>query len=90
VLPEDWSRYRVVDAPLYDIVGAGGKWLLQQGAITLFLQVGNLRMQARFIAVHSLAAKCIMGCRFIDRHVRSILPKEKRVLLSDDSVIPIL
>jgi hypothetical protein len=54
------------------------------------VQVGNLRTQARFIVVHSLAVECILGCQFIDRHVRSILPKEKRVLSSDDSVIPIL
>jgi hypothetical protein len=52
--------------------------------------VGNLRTQARFIMVHSLAAECILGCQFIDRNVRYILQKEKRVLLSDESVIPIL
>jgi Retroviral aspartyl protease len=73
VLPQDWSRYRVADARLYNIVGAGGKRLLQKGAISLFLQVGNLRTQARFIVVHSLAAECILSCQFIDRHVRSIL-----------------
>jgi Retroviral aspartyl protease len=75
VLPEDWSRYRVADAPFYNIVGACGKRLRQKGVITLFVQVGNLLTQARFIAVHSLAAECILGCQFIDRHVRSILPK---------------
>jgi Retroviral aspartyl protease len=90
VLPDYWSQYRVTDAPLYNVVGAGGKRLRQKGVITLFVQVGNLRTQARFIVVHSVAAECIRGWQFIDRHVRSILPKEKRVLLSDDSVIPIL
>jgi hypothetical protein len=89
-LPEHWSRYHVADAPFYNIVGAGGKRLRQKGVITLFVQVGNLRTQARFIYVHSLAAECILGCQFIDRHVRSMLPKEKQVLLSDDSVISIL
>jgi Retroviral aspartyl protease len=70
LLPEDWSRYCVADAPFYNIVGAGGKQLRQKGVITLFVQVGNLRMQARFIVVHSLAAECILGFQFIDRHVR--------------------
>jgi hypothetical protein len=40
----------------------------------------------KFIVVARLAAKCILGCIFINRHVQTILPKEKKVLLSDDSV----
>jgi hypothetical protein len=40
--------------------------------------------------VTSLAAECILGCQYFYRCVLTILPKEKRVVLSDDSVIPII
>jgi hypothetical protein len=56
----------------------------------LVLQLGNLRTHARFLVVTSLAAEYILGCQYIDRCVRTILPKEKRVVLSDDSVIQII
>jgi hypothetical protein len=56
----------------------------------MFVQLGNLRTQTSFIVVSSLAAECILGCQYIDRHVSAISPKEKRVLVSDGSIIPIL
>ena len=90
VLPEDWERYRIPGHPAFHIVGAGGRRLLQKGNITLTVQLGTLKVQARFIVVESLAAECILGCQFIDRQVQAILPKEKRVTLANDSVIPIL
>jgi hypothetical protein len=75
---------------IYNIVVESGKRLRQKVIITLFVQVGNLRSQARFIVVHILAAECILGFQFIHRDVRLILPKEKLVFLFDDNVIQIL
>jgi hypothetical protein len=40
--------------------------------------------------VTSLAAECFLGCQFLNRHVRMILPKEKRVVLANDNVVQIL
>ena len=90
VLPEDWERYRIPGHPAFHIVGAGGRRLLQKGNIALTVQLGTLKVQARFIVVESLAAECTLGCQFIDRQVQAILPKEKRVTLANGSVIPIL
>jgi RNase H-like domain found in reverse transcriptase/Reverse transcriptase (RNA-dependent DNA polymerase)/Integrase zinc binding domain/Integrase core domain/Chromo (CHRromatin Organisation MOdifier) domain/Retroviral aspartyl protease len=90
VLQEDWERYRVRDEPAYNIVGAGGRRLRQKGVILLHVELGNLRARARFVVVPGLAAECILGCQFINRHVRNILPRERRVTLSNDSVISIL
>jgi Retroviral aspartyl protease len=89
-LPEDWERYRVTGEPVYNVVGAGGRRLRQKGVITIFVQLGKLRVKARFLVVTGLAADCILGCQFIDRHVRAILPKEKKVVLPDESAISIL
>jgi hypothetical protein len=63
---------------------------MQKGNITLTVQLGTLKVQARFIVVQGLAAECILGCQFIDRQVQVILSREKRVTLANGSVIPIL
>jgi hypothetical protein len=90
VLPEDWERYRIPGPPEFHIVGAGGRRLLQKGNITLTVQLGTIKVQARFIVVEGLAAECILGCQFIDRQVQAIYPKQKRVTLANGSVIPII
>ena len=54
------------------------------------MQLGTIKVQARFIVVEGLAAECILGCQFIDRQVQAIHPKEKRVTLANGSVIPII
>jgi hypothetical protein len=40
--------------------------------------------------VENLAADCILGCKFINRQVQGILPKEKQIRLIYGSSIPIL
>jgi hypothetical protein len=40
--------------------------------------------------VKQLAAGSILGCQFINRHVKSIHPKEKRVFLNDGAPVAIL
>jgi hypothetical protein len=90
VLSEDWLRYRVADDTTYQVIGANGRSLPQRGVVTLCVQLGRLRAQAQFIVVKKLASGCILGCQFIDRHVKSIHPKEKRVLLNDDMSVAIL
>jgi Retroviral aspartyl protease len=90
VLPEDWLRYRIAGDPTYQVVGASGRTIPQRGVITLWVQLGRLRAQARFIVVRIIAAGCILGCQFIDRHVKSILPKDKSVVLSDGMAVAIL
>ena len=90
VLPEDWQCRRLTGEPECRIVGAGGRKLRQKGIIILLVQVGQLRLKTKFIVVEELAAECILGCQFINRHVQTILPKDKKVILSDGSVISIL
>jgi hypothetical protein len=75
VLPDYWERYRIPGPPKFHIVGAGGRRLLQKGSITLTVQLGTIKVQARFIVVKRLAVECILGCQFIDRQVQAIYPK---------------
>ena len=74
-LLEYWERDRITGPPSFHIVGAGGRRLLQKGNITLTVQLGTIKVQARFIVVEGLAAECILGCQFIDRQVQEIHPK---------------
>jgi hypothetical protein len=90
VLPEDWKRYRIPGPPEFHIVGAGGRRLLQKGNITLTVQLGTIKVHARFIVVEGLASECILGFQFIDRQVQAILPNEERVTLANGSLIPII
>jgi hypothetical protein len=85
--PADWELYRMTDEPRFNVVGAGGKRLRQNGVISLFVELGQLRVKARFLLISELAAECILGCQFIDLHVQCILPKEKRIFLSDKSAV---
>jgi hypothetical protein len=54
------------------------------------VEIGRLQIKSRFLVIEGLAADCILGCLFINKHVTAILPKEKQVHLSEASVIPIL
>jgi gag-polyprotein putative aspartyl protease len=89
VLPEDWNWRRLTGEPECRIVGAGGRKLRQKVVIILHVQVGQPRLKTKFIVVEELAAECILGCQFINRHVQTIIPKDRKVVLSDGSVISI-
>jgi hypothetical protein len=90
LMTEDWERHRVPGEPRYNIVGAGGRRLKQRRMLDLYVELGGIRVKARFILIAQLAAECILGCQFIHRHVRIIFPKEKRITLSDNSYVSIL
>jgi gag-polyprotein putative aspartyl protease len=87
ILPEEWERSRLPGTPAYQIIG--GRPLRQRGVITMHVQLGTLRVQSRFVVVSSLAAECILGSQFINRHVRMISPKEKYVVLANDNLVSI-
>jgi hypothetical protein len=60
-----------------------------RGVITLYVQVGDLVTRVRFYVVPGLGTHCILGCNFINHHVRSIHPKECRVDLNEGGSVSI-
>jgi Retroviral aspartyl protease len=90
ILPTDWEKYRVAGAPALQILGAGGRRLKKSGAILLHVEICGLKTRMQFVVIPGLAAECNLGCQFIFLHVRSILPKEKKVLLENGGVASIL
>jgi hypothetical protein len=88
VLSEDGTWY--TKEPTFQVAGAGGRPLPQRRVLTLCVKLGQLKARAKFIVVKYLTAGCILGCQFIDRRVKSILPKERLVLINDGSSVAII
>jgi hypothetical protein len=87
ILPKGWERIPSPSQPLPRITNASGKLMPIRGVVLLHLQVGDLRTLVRFYDVPGLGVPCILGCDFIDLHVRCIHSKERRVdLLEEGSV----
>jgi hypothetical protein len=57
--------------------------------ITLFVQVGTLVLRVRLYVTPSLGVPCILRCNFINLHVRSIHPKERRIDLIEGGSVAI-
>ena len=89
ILPKDWDRWRVPNIPLPRITNASGKKILAKGVIVLYVQLGTTVHRVRFYVAPGLAVPCILGCNFINLHVKAILPKEKKVDLHDGASVAI-
>ena len=89
VLPENWERMLLPGVALPRITNASGRRMPARGVIILYVQVGNLVKRVRFYVTPGLGVPCILGCTFINLHVRSIHPKERRVDLNEGGSIAI-
>jgi hypothetical protein len=83
VLPPNWETLRLRGVPIPKVMNASGRLLHSKGVIVLIVQVGHLRTRVRFYVTAGLAVPCILGCNFINRHVKSILTGDRRVELQD-------
>jgi hypothetical protein len=71
------------------ITNASGKQILAKGVIVLYVQLGTTVHRVRLHVAPGLAVPCILGCNFINLHVKAILPKEKKVDLYDGASVAI-
>jgi Retroviral aspartyl protease len=89
ILPKNWERWRVPNKPLHRITNARDKQILAKEVIVLYVQLSNTVHRVRFYVAPGLAVPCILGCNFINLHVKAILPKEKKVDLHDGASVAI-
>jgi hypothetical protein len=89
ILPKGWERFLIPNQPLPRNNNASGKRMPVRGVITLYVHVGVLVRRVRFYVVPVLGTPCILGCNFINLHVRSIHPKERRVDLNEGGSVAI-
>jgi hypothetical protein len=89
IFPKGWERILILSQQLPRITNAIGKRMPVWVVVLLHLQVGDLRTRVRFYLVLGLGLPCILVCNFIDLHVRSIHPKERRVDLREGGSVAI-
>jgi hypothetical protein len=87
-VPEGWKNFLVPNQLLPRINNASGKRMPVRGVIVLYVQVGDLLTRVRFYVFPGLGTPCILG-NFINLHVRSIHPKERRVDLNEGGSVAI-
>ena len=56
----------------------------------LYVRIGNMTTRTHFLVARNLAVNAILGMEFIDRHVRGISPKEKRVVFREGGSVTLL
>jgi hypothetical protein len=83
VLPAYWENMLLPDVAFPRITNASGRRIPARGVLILCVQVGNLLKRVRFYVTPGLGVPCILGCTFINLHVKSIHPKEWRVDLNE-------
>jgi hypothetical protein len=87
--PKDWERLLIQDVALPLITNASGRRMPSGGLIVLYVQVGGLLKRIRFYVTPGLEVPYIFGCGFINLHVKTIHPKERRVELTEGGSVAI-
>jgi len=60
------------------------------GALPLYLRLGSLQVKVWFLVATNLAAQCILGTSFVDRYVRAIYPRLRKVTFHDAAPVGIV
>ena len=76
---EPWrSSIKPVRSP--PLIDASNRAMRALGEITLFVRIGEFLARVPFLVVTALAVDCILGTTFPDRHVKAILPPQRKVV----------
>lgn len=89
LLPDDTLLKLDKSREMVNLASASNHRLHVMGIATLSVSIGDYKARQQFIVVKKLGADVILGCTFIDAHVRSIRPRQKSIELQNDSVVPI-
>jgi hypothetical protein len=89
LLPKNWEFCRIPGLPLPQITNASGRRIPARCVVQLYVQIGDAIKRVRFYVTPGLAVPCILGCNFINLHVKSILPKEQKVILQERGTVAI-
>ena len=89
LLPPAWKE-NAVNRNLPRVTDASKNAMALSGMVSLHVRLGNFSTQALFLVASNLAVDAILGTAFIDKHVRGILPRERKVLLRDGPAVTLL
>ena len=62
------------------LIDASNRSMKALGELKLHAQIGEFCARVPFLVVTNLAVDCILGTTFLDRHVKEILPPQRKVL----------
>ena len=89
LLPPSWKE-KAAYRNLPRVTDASRNSMTLSGMVKLHVRLGDFTTQAPFLVASNLAVDAILGTTFIDKHVRSILPRERRVVLRHGPPITLL
>jgi transposase InsO family protein len=90
VLPPGWERMLIPGQILPRVSNASGRRMPVNGVVQLVVRVGDLVRRVRFLVTRDLAVPCILGCHFINAHVKGIIPRDRRVDLCEGGSVSLL
>ena len=62
------------------LIDASNRSMRALGEIPLYVRIGEFTARVPFLVVTSLAVDCILGTTFLDGHVKTILPPQRKVI----------
>ena len=65
------------------LIDASNRAMKALREIPLFVRIGDFVGRVPFLMVTSLAVDCILGTTFLDRHVKAILPPQRKIVFHD-------
>ena len=65
------------------LIDASNRSMKALGEIYLTVRIGEFTARVPFLVVTSLAVDCILGTTFLDRHVKAILPPQRKIIFHD-------
>lgn len=83
-------RENAVNRNLPRVTDASKNAMALSRMVSLHVRLGDFSTQALFLVASNLTVDAILGSAFIDRHVRGILPRERKVLLPHGPSITLL
>ena len=89
-IPVDVRKRIMPPSSSTNVRNASGSSVPIAGTIDLVVQVGESIEHVNFLVAKKLATSVILGCDFCDRHVESIRPRDRTVVMDDGSTVPII
>ena len=62
------------------LIDASNRSMKALGELKLHVRIGELCARVPFLVATNLTVDCILGTTFLDRHVKAILPPQRKVL----------
>ena len=69
---------------------AGNRRVALRGTINLTVELGTRVEVVPFLVVDRLSTQVILGCDFCDKHVESIRPRQRVIVMDDGTTVPIV